>query len=47
MIVVVLAALTGIKPRGAKRVAGTNLMAVARVVLVVLALFLAYFIFRQ
>ena len=47
LLVVALAALTGIKPRGSKPVAGTSLMAVARVVFVLLALMLAYFVFRR
>ena len=47
LLVVVAAALTGIKPRGSKPVAGTSLMGVARVVLVVLALVLAYVVFRS
>jgi hypothetical protein len=46
LVVVALAAITGIKPRGGKPVAGTSLMTVARIVLVVLALVLAYVVFR-
>jgi len=44
LIVVALAALTGIKPRGTRPVARTTLMVVARVVLLVLGLLIAYWI---
>jgi len=46
MIAVVIAAveaITGIKPKGTRHVARTQLMGVARVVLVLLALLVAYF----
>jgi len=45
VVVAALAALTGIKPAGTRRVAGTQLMTVARVVLVLVALVLAYLAF--
>jgi hypothetical protein len=45
VIVATFAALTGIKPRGSRPVAHTRLMGVARVVLVVAALIVAYMIF--
>lgn len=44
LIVVAFAALTGIKPRGTRPVARTTLMVVARVVLLVLGLLIAYWI---
>jgi len=45
-IVAVFAALTGIKPKGSRPVAHTRLMGVARVVLVVIVLILAYAAFQ-
>jgi len=44
LIVVALAALTGIKPRGTRPVARTTLMVVARVVLIMLGLLVAYWV---
>lgn len=44
LIVVALAALTGIKPRGTRPVARTTLMVVARVVLIMLVLLVAYWV---
>ena len=46
LVIVAIAAITGIKPSGTKPVARTRLMAVARVVLVLLALAIAYFAWR-
>lgn len=46
VIVTALAALTGIKPRGTRHVAGTRMMGVARVVLVIFVLIAAYFAFN-
>ena len=46
LLVATLAALTGIKPRGSRPVAHTRLMSVARFVLVVVVLILAYMAFR-
>jgi len=45
VLVAVVAALTGIKPKGSRPVANTRLMGVARFVLVVVALIVAYMIF--
>ena len=42
MLIVAIAAVTGIKARGTRHVAGTRLMGVARIALVVIALILAY-----
>jgi hypothetical protein len=42
VLIVAVAAITGFKPKGTKPVAGTQLMGIARVVLVLLALVLAY-----
>ena len=47
VLVVAVAAITGLKPKGTKPVARTQLMGVARVVLVLLALILAYFAFAS
>jgi hypothetical protein len=46
LLVATVAALTGIKPKGSRRVAHTRLMAVARFVLVVVVLIVAYMAFR-
>lgn len=43
VVVAALAALTGLKPAGTRRVAGTHLMSVARVVLVLALLLVVYF----
>jgi hypothetical protein len=45
-LVAAFAALTGLKPKGSRPVAHTRLMGVARVVLVVIVLILAYAAFR-
>ena len=45
-IVVAVAAVTGLKPREGRHVARTQLMSVARVVLVIIALVLAYAAYR-
>ena len=47
LLVATFAALTGIKPKGSRPVAHTRLMGVARFVLVVVALIVAYILFRQ
>jgi hypothetical protein len=47
LIVVAIAAITGIKPRGTRPVARTSLMVVARVVLVLLALLVAYWVYGR
>lgn len=46
VIVAAFAALTGIKPKDSRPVAHTRLMGVARFVLVVIVLILAYIAFR-
>jgi len=46
LLVAAFAALTGIKPQGSRPVAHTRLMGVARFVLVVVALIVAYIAFR-
>jgi hypothetical protein len=46
VIVVALAAITGLKPKEGRHVARTQLMGVARVVLVLIALALAYAWYR-
>ncbi len=46
VFVAAFAALTGIKPQGSRPVAHTLLMSVARVVLVVAAIIVAYIAFR-
>jgi hypothetical protein len=45
-VVAVIAAVTGIKPKGTRHVAHTQMMGVARFVLVALVLILAYFAYR-
>jgi len=47
LIIAVFAAITGIKPRGTRHVARTRLMAVARFVLVIIILILAYIAFQS
>ena len=47
LVVVVIAAFAGVKPRGARPVANTQLMTVARVVFALLVLLLAYFVLRR
>lgn len=46
LVVATFAALTGIKPKGSRPVAHTQLMGVARVVLIVIVLIVAYMAFR-
>ena len=41
-----IAAITGIKPRGTRHVANTGLMSVARIVLGLMALVIAYYAYR-
>jgi hypothetical protein len=45
VLIAAVAAITGLKPKGTRPVARTQLMTVARVVLFLLALVLAYFAF--
>ncbi len=46
LLVAVFAALTGIKPKDSRPVARTRLMSVARLVLAVMVLIVAYLAFR-
>ena len=45
-LVVAVFAITGLKPRGTRKVAGTQLMMAARVVLVLAILAVLYFVWR-
>lgn len=47
VVITVIAAVTGIKPKGTRHVARTNMMGVARVVLFIIALILAYVAYRS
>ena len=47
VIVVAIAAITGIKPKEGRHVARTQLMGVARVVLILVVLGLAYLAYRS
>ena len=42
VVITVIAAVTGIKPKGTRHVARTNMMGVARVVLVLIVVIIAY-----
>ncbi len=46
VLVSVIAAVTGIKSKGTRPVAGTRLMAVGRFILLILIVVFAYFAFR-
>jgi hypothetical protein len=46
LLVAVVAALTGIKPKGTRPVARTGLMSAARLVLLAAVIIIAYFAFR-
>ena len=46
MVIAAIAAVTGVKPKGTRPVAGTRMMGVARVVLVLVAVVLVYFAVR-
>jgi hypothetical protein len=46
VLITAIAAVTGIKPKGTRHVANTRLMGVARLVLVALAIILAYLAYR-
>jgi hypothetical protein len=46
VIVAAIAAVTGIKPKGTRPVARTQLMGVARVLLIIVVLIFAYLAFR-
>jgi hypothetical protein len=47
LVIAVIAALTGIKPRGSRPVARTQMMGVARVVLIVAAVIIAVIAYRS
>jgi hypothetical protein len=42
-----VAAVTGIKPKGTRHVAGTRLMGVARLALLVIVVIIAYVVYRS
>jgi uncharacterized BrkB/YihY/UPF0761 family membrane protein len=46
VLVTALAAITGIKPKGTRQVANTRLMAMARLVLLLMAIILIYLALR-
>ena len=46
-LVVAIAAVTGLKPKGSKHVAHTHLMNAARVILVIIAIALAVFAYTR
>lgn len=46
MVIAAVAAVTGIKPRGTRHVARTGLMSMARIALLVIAVIVAYLLFR-
>ena len=46
VLIAAVAAITGIKPKGTRHVARTQLMGVARLVLLVVVIIVAYFVFR-
>jgi hypothetical protein len=46
VIITAIAAVTGIKPKGTQHLARTRMMGVARLVLLLLAIILAYVAFR-
>ena len=47
VLIAAVAAITGIKPKGTRHVARTQLMGAARLVLVVVVVIVAYFAFRS
>ena len=46
VLITAVAAVTGIKPKGTRHVAGTHLMGVARVALLIIVAIFAYLAFR-
>jgi hypothetical protein len=46
VLITAVAALTGIKPKGTRHVAHTQMMGVARLILLALIIIVAYFAFR-
>lgn len=47
VVIVAIAAVTGIKPGGTRHVAGTRMMGVARVVLLLIVIIAVYLAFRS
>jgi hypothetical protein len=45
-VVVAIAAVTGFKPKGTRHVAGTRLMGVARLALIVIVIIVGYLVYR-
>ena len=46
VVIVVIAAVTGVKPKNTRHVAGTQMMGVARVVLFIIVLIAAYLAYQ-
>ena len=46
VLITAIAAVTGIKPGGTRHVAGTRMMGVARVALLIIVIIVAYLFFR-
>jgi hypothetical protein len=46
VLITAVAAITGIKPKGTRHVAGTRMMGVARLFLVIIVLIFAYLAYR-
>ena len=46
LLIAAVAAVTGLQPKGTRPVAHTSMMGVARIVLVALAIMVAYFAYR-
>ena len=46
VLITAVAAITGIKPKGTRHVARTRLMGVARVILLIVIVIVAYVVFR-
>jgi len=46
VLITAIAAVTGMKPKGTRHVARTSLMGVARLVLLVVVIIIAYIVFR-
>jgi hypothetical protein len=47
VLIAAVAAVTGIKPKGTRHVAGTRLMGVARLALLVIVAIIGYLVFRS
>jgi F0F1-type ATP synthase membrane subunit a len=46
VLITAIAAITGIKPKGTRHVAHTSLMGVARLILLLVVIIIAYIVFR-